>query len=416
MSGLISRVDEKAIVGLASDLIKIPSFKTEETPVAEFLADLFRDRGYEVDLQEVEPGRLQTIATLKGAGNGCSLMLNGHTDINSLSRRWRRDPWTPTVEGDRLYGHGVQNMKGGLASIVMAAEAIRQSEVELKGDLVIACVVGETQGGEGTYFLMESGFRTDMAVVAEPFGVGNLVTVHAGIVHMAIHVYGITGHMRQTEGTVNAIYKTAKVVESLQRVHFTYQPREDMPDLPRLNVGGIIGGLGDEYVLVEPPYIPDLCTIIVDVHFVPGQTVKSIVDDIRRALDLLANEEPDLRYQLEIPPPESFKGRRRLVMDPLDVPQDTYIVQAVARSHELVTHQPPKAVGAVLPFSYTANDTCHLWNAGIPCVLYGPAVVRGVKDEDDACVIISEMVQCTKVLALTALDVCNQERGQGLPS
>ena len=78
-------------------------------------------------------------------------MLNGHTDVNSLGRRWRRDPWMPNVEGDRLYGHGVQNMKGGLATIVLAAEAIRRSEVQLKGDLVVACVVGQTQGGEGTY-------------------------------------------------------------------------------------------------------------------------------------------------------------------------------------------------------------------------------------------------------------------------
>ena len=158
-----------------------------------------------------------------------------------------------------------------------------------------------------------------------------------------------------------------------------------------------------------------MCTIIVDVHFVPGQTVAGIVDDIRRVLDLLQAQEPDLSYRIEIPPPESFKGRRRLVMDPLDVPQDAYIVQALARNHELVTRQPPKAVGTVLPYSYTANDTCHLWNAGIPCVLYGPAVVRGEKDEDDACVIISEMVQCTKVLALTALEVCNQEQGAAAP-
>jgi acetylornithine deacetylase len=93
-------------------------------------------------------------------------------------------------------------------------------------------------------------------------------------------------------------------------------------------------------------------------------------------------------------------------MDPLDVPRDAEIVQAVARCHREVTGEPPKAIGAVLPFSYTANDTCHLWNAGIPCLLYGPAVVRGGDGEDDSCVIISEMVQCAKVLALTALDVC----------
>ena len=405
-SKVIDQVDEKAIVDLASELIKIPSFKLEETPVATFLDEFFRDRGYKVDLQEVEPGRFQTIATLEGTGGGPSLMLNGHTDINSLTRRWRRDPWVPVVEGDRLYGHGVQNMKGGLASIIMAAEAVRQSGVRLKGDLVVACVVGETQGGEGTHFLMESGFRTDMAVVAEPFGVGNLITVHSGIVHMAIHTYGVTGHIRQPQGTVNAVEKMTRVIDALGRVEFTYQPRADMPDLPKLNVGSVIGGLGEDYILVEPPYIPDLCTIIVDVHFVPGQTVVGIVADIRRVLDPLQAGDPELSYEIEIPPPESFKGRRRLVMDPLDVPRDAEIVQAVARCHREVTGEPPKAIGAVLPFSYTANDTCHLWNAGIPCLLYGPAVVRGGDGEDDSCVIISEMVQCAKVLALTALDVC----------
>ena len=406
---VIAQVDEKAIVDLASELIKIPSFKLEETPVATFLADFFGSRGYKVDLQEVEPGRFQTIATLEGTGGGTSLMLNGHTDINSLTRRWRRDPWVPVVEGDRLYGHGVQNMKGGLASIIKAAEAVRRSGVRLKGDLVGACGVGETQGGEGTHFLMESGFRTDMAVVAAPFGVGNLVTVHSGIVHMAIHTYGVTGHIRQPYGTVSAVEKMTKVIDALGRVEFTYQPRADMPDLPKLNVGSVIGGLGQDYILVEPPYIPDLCTIIVDVHFVPGQRVEGIVADIRRVLDPLGAEDPELSYEIEIPPPESFKGRRRLVMDPLDVPKDAEIVQAVTRSHREVTGEPPKAIGAVLPFSYTANDTCHLWNAGIPCLLYGPAVVRGGDGEDDSCVIISEMVQCTKVLALTALDVCGTE-------
>ena len=106
-----------------------------------------------MELQEEEPSRFQTIATLEGTGGGPSLILDEHTDINSLTLRWRRDPWTPVVEGDRLYGHGVQNMKGGLASIIMAAEALRTSGVGLKIDLVVADVLGETKGGEGTQLL-----------------------------------------------------------------------------------------------------------------------------------------------------------------------------------------------------------------------------------------------------------------------
>jgi acetylornithine deacetylase len=407
---VLAQVDRDAMIELASALIRIPSFKTEETPVARFLADFFRPRGYQVDLQEIEPGRFQTIATLPGTGGGASLMLNGHTDINALTMRWRRDPWTPSVEGDLLYGHGIQNMKGGLTSVIMAAEAVRRSGIRLKGDLVVACVAGETQGGEGTHALMQSGLRTDMAVVAEPFGADNLVTVHAGIVHMAIHTYGVTGHIGRLEGTVNAVQKMTTVIDALQRVQFRHAPRPDMPEFPRLNVGSIIGGRGNDYVLVEPPYIPDLCTILVDVHFLPGMTVDGIVADVRRVLDPLTTQDPELRYAIEIPPPDFFKGRRRLVMEPLDVPLDSDVVRTVARHYQTVTGQHPKAIGTVLPFSYTADDTCHLWKAGIPCLLYGPGVIKGSADEDDSCVIISDMVKVTKVLALTALDVCNRER------
>jgi acetylornithine deacetylase len=406
---VLRHVDPQELIDLASALIRIPSFKTEETPVARFLDAFFRERGYDVDLQEIEPGRFQAIATLRGTGGGASLMLNGHTDINALTRRWRRDPWTPTLEGDRLYGHGVQNMKGGLASIIMTAEAIRRSGVRLAGDLVIACVAGETQGGEGTHYLMQSGLRTDAAVVAEPFGADHLVTVHSGIVHMAIHTYGVTGHIGRLEGTVNAVQKMTSVIEALQRVQFRHTPRPDLPAFPRLNVGGILGGRGGDYVLVEPPYVPDVCTIIVDVHFLPGMTVDGIVADIRRALDPVAARDPALRYEIEIPPPSSFKGRRRLVMDPFDIPIDAPIVQAVARSYRAVTGQEPKAIGTVLPHSYSADDTCHLWKAGIPCLLYGPATIRGNAEEDDACVLVSEMVKVTQVLAVTTLDVCQRD-------
>jgi acetylornithine deacetylase len=403
---VLARVDRQELIDLASALIRIPSFKTEETAVARFLDGFFRARGYHVDLQEIERGRFQTIATLRGAGGGASLMLNGHTDINALTRRWRRDPWTPTLEGDRLYGHGVQNMKGGLASIIMTAEAIRRSGVRLGGDLVVACVAGETQGGEGTHALMQSGFRTDAAVVAEPFGADHLVTVHSGIVHMAIHTFGVTGHIGRLEGTVNAVHKMTAVIDALQRVSFRHTPRPDLPAFPRLNIGSILGGRGHDYVLVEPPYVPDVCTIIVDVHFLPGMTVEGIVEDIRRALAPLSEHDRELRYEIEIPPPATFKGRRRLVMDPFEIPIDTPIVQAVARAYRTVTGQAPRAIGAVLPHSYSADDTCHLWKAGIPCLLYGPAAIRGSEDEDDACVLVSEMEKVTRVLAVTALDVC----------
>ena len=74
-----------------------------------------------------------------------------------------------------------------------------------------------------------------------------------------------------------------------------------------------------------------------------------------------------------------------------------------------MTGREPHAIGTVLPHSYSADDTCHLWKAGIPCLLYGPGVIRGGENEDDACVLVSEMEKVTRVLAVTALDVCQRE-------
>ena len=67
---VLSKIKDREVVELCSNLLRIPSFKTEEQKVARYLAGYFRRRGYEVDLQEVEPGRYQTIATLKGSGGG----------------------------------------------------------------------------------------------------------------------------------------------------------------------------------------------------------------------------------------------------------------------------------------------------------------------------------------------------------
>jgi acetylornithine deacetylase len=81
--------------------------------------------------------------------------------------------------------------------------------------------------------------------------------------------------------------------------------------------------------------------------------VDSIVADVRRTLDPLVAEDPDLKYEIEIPVPESIKGARRIVMEPFDLPKEQYIVGAVARGHKRVTGKPPKAIGAVLPLSMT---------------------------------------------------------------
>ena len=403
---ILDSVDPEEMLRLAQDLVRIPSFKTEESDVARFLGGFLAQRGYDVQLQEVEPGRLQTIATLKGSGGGKSLMLNGHIDIDPLAMGWKRDPWTPMIEGDFIYGAGIRNMKSGVSSMIAAAEAIRRSGTSLRGDLVLACVVGELQGGVGTSYLCRHGPLTDMAVVPEPFGANNILTVHAGVLEMAIHVLGNSRHISRKEEGVDAIAKMCKAVPAIDGVEFTYTPRQDLPGLPRINVGAIIGGRGRDYDLRGPNFVSDFCTVIVDVRFLPGMTSESVKSDIERALDRIKSEDPEFQYEIEMPPDPKYRVFT-VVMEPFDLPKDEYILDAVLRQYRTVTGREPDGVGTVLPGSYTGDDTCHLWRAGVPCLLYGPGGGSESGTIPDEYSRISDMEQVAKVLALTALDVCN---------
>ncbi len=401
---VLAAVDTAEMLRLAEALVRIPSFKTEETEVARFLAGYLSERGYDVYLQEVEPERLQAVATLRGAGGGKSFMLNGHTDIDPLAMGWQRDPWTPSIEGDRIYGAGIRNMKGGLASMITAVEALRTSGVTLRGDIVLACVVGELQGGVGTSYLCEYGPLTDMAVIPEPFGADNILTVHAGVLEMAIHVIGNSRHITRKDEAVDAIAQMAKVVPAINGVKFTHTPREDLPGLPRINVGAIIGGRGRDYDLRGPNWVSDFCTALVDVRFLPGMSSASVRRDIERTLDAIKRDDPTFEYEIELPPDPKYRVFTR-VMEPFDLPRDEYILEAVLRSYRTVTGREPDGVGVVLPGSYTGDDTTHLWRAGVPCLLYGPGGASESETIPDEYTRISDMEQVARILALTALDV-----------
>lgn len=388
-------------MSLAKNLIRIPSFTTEETKCARFLYDYFKKKSFSVELQRVERDRFQTIATLRGKGEGPTLMFNGHIDIDPLGAGWTRDPWKPVIEDDRLYGAGIMNMKAGVTAMIKAAEALKRAKVKMSGDLKIACVAGELQGGVGTVHLLKSGTRANMAVVTEPYGAHNIITTHAGVVEFAIHTYGVSEHISEIEHGVSAIDEMYKVIQMLKKLKFTHQAFPRLQGLPILLVGSIIGGCGRNYESRAPYLVPDVCTILVDLRTVPGMTLDTVRHDLVNALEELRKDDPTLRYEIELPPkPE--REIDRVAMLPTDVPVDSAIVQSIIRSHKRIVGRDMDNVGTVYPLSYAGNDTAHLWEAGIPCCLYGP----GGQFMPEQFVPIEELMTCTKVLALTALDIC----------
>jgi acetylornithine deacetylase len=160
--------------------------------------------------------------------------------------------------------------------------------------------------------------------------------------------------------------------------------------------------------LKGPNFTADYCTVLVDVRFPPGQSAETVEEDIRSSLDALAAEDPQFRYEIEQPLPAHY-GALTVTMPPTDIPLDLPIVESVLRHYREVVGRDPVHVGVSLPMSYAGNDTAHLWQAGIPCLLFGPSGGWDESPEEpDQYISISEMETVAKVMALTALDVCSQ--------
>jgi len=189
------KVDREKAVRRTLDLVNVKSPTGEEGEVAHVYGEMLRELGMRVTYQEVEPGRYNVVGVLRGKGGGASLMFNGHLDtsfsptddpevLRAISPVYRLEPPWGYREGDWIYGMGAFNMKGALAAYVTAVEAILDAGVELKGDIMIAGVVGEIEKsqvdnyrgpqyrgyGYGTAYLVTHGGLTDFAILGEPPG------------------------------------------------------------------------------------------------------------------------------------------------------------------------------------------------------------------------------------------------------
>jgi acetylornithine deacetylase len=399
---VLSCLIDEEVLSLAKKLIEIPSPTESEREVADFLFGLLQREGFQVAYQEVSPGRPQVIARLPGTGGGRSLMLNGHMDNDSITESWKWDPYKPVVEGNKLWGAGIHNMKSGLAALVSAAIATKRSGVKLAGDLLIACVVGELQGGKGTIHLLKSGIRTDMAIIPEPYSTNVIITKCVGVHKCAISTVGRSIHTSRSQFGVDAIQQMLKVIEAIKRLDLPAND-DELPNLPKVLVASIIGGRGREYDLAGPSNLSDFCTIIVDVRYGGDWTPEQIDKRFVALLESLKIRDPEFRYEYHHPPPAHFRVGGA-DMPPMNSSADIEIARIVAQSHKQITGREITQRGVVLPYSYCGNDTAHLERAGIPCCLYGP---RGYSEDVEKHVRIDEMMECARVLASTIVEVCH---------
>ena len=272
----------KKALQLTQELLR---FDTANPPGGEeecvrFLADLVESAGFETATYEFSDGRPTLVARLRGDGDGEGkpICFAGHIDTVPLgTTEWSRDSFAGEIDGSRLYGLGVSDMKAGIAASVIAA--MEMANISCRGaDIVLVVTAGEETGCQGAYHVASlDGALGDAGalVVTEPTS-NELAVCHKGALWLELRTRGVPAHGSMPEEGVNAIYPAAEAITTLRDFDLGYPPHPLLGPAT-INVGVVAGG-------TKINVVPDGATVQVDIRTVPGRTADETVAEIRKAL------------------------------------------------------------------------------------------------------------------------------------
>ena len=348
-------IDREEVIALLSDLVRIPSVRppwgagTGEAEIARYLSERFKALGLTPTVTDVQPGRPNVVVAVPGKAGGQRLLFEAHTDTVPPSTG-QVGPFTPRIEGNRLYGRGSCDTKASVAAAFIALASVLPLP-ERRASVTLAFTMGEELGHDGAKFLAASGLRADGAVIGEPTGL-DVVAAHKGALRWKMVTLGKSAHSSNPEKGCNAIVKMATVIRALEERLIPELRRRTHPLLgsPTLSVGRIDGGL-------QLNVVPDRCTIELDQRILPGETW----EDVRRKMEavLAPVRAADQDIDLVIEDPFQTFGSMEVA---LDAPIVRLAQEAVRR---IDGEHPIRGVAY-------GTDAAELSAAGIPCVVLGP--------------------------------------------
>ncbi len=335
-----------------------------EAAAAAVVADWSAAAGLRVELVEAHAGRPSVIVRAPGGGGGRALLLCGHLD--TVGVEGMAAPHAARVAGDRLYGRGAYDMKGGVAAALVACREL--AGAGLAGDVVVAAVADEEHASLGVREVLER-VRADAAIVTEPTE-GEVAIAHKGFTWIEVDVPGRAAHGSRPHLGEDAIVKAGPLLTGIGALDAALAARTH-PLLGRASVHAslIAGG-------AELSSYPERCTVSLERRTLPGETGADAEAEIAALL------------------PAGATQRTLLVREPFETAPDTDVVAALLDARE---------GGEPVGVSYWA-DAAFIAAAGIPTALYGPAGAGAHATEE--WVSISSTVTVTETLIAAGRRLC----------
>lgn len=429
------------IVADLSSLVRVPSISgsDEENSIVDVLAQRFSRWDIEVDHWAIplaatiaavdfpgsEVDRTEAwglVGKIAGRSGGRSLMLNNHVDVvppGNLAAWPHDDAFDGAVDADRVYGRGACDMKGGLAASLWAVRALIELKVPLQGDLLLACVVGEEDGGLGTFATLQRGWTADACVIPEPTSL-DLVPANGGALTFRLTVPGLAVHASRRSAGVSAVEKFLPIFAALRTLEAERNAQVD-PMMARWDIAYPIE-IGSVHAGDWTSTVPDLLVAEGRYGVCLDETPEAARSAFERAVHAASGADPWLRdHPVEI----TWWGGQFASCRARDADS---MLDAVARAHGAVAQHSlaavagsTAAVGGNAGSGTISRRAQQSWGApygsdlrlmtniaGIPTVQYGPGDVTLAHGPGES-VPIDEVITAAQTLAVLAMDHCGVE-------
>jgi acetylornithine deacetylase len=348
-------------------------------------------------------GRPNVGARRKGTGKGRSLLLTGHIDTVPIGAApWQKGAFSGLVEGNRLYGRGANDMKGGVATNLFVMECLHKLNLPLTGDVLFEAVIDEEFGGvNGTLAGRLKGFNADAVVLSEPSFLRICPAQMGGrVAHITLKASGgilnagppAPGVVEQLSFLLARIQEFAQQRRSHARKHPLYESLENPVPVTVTRIFTAPWGN------TEPVAVPSECKVELYWNALPGEKGEDVDREFFAWMDAIrALPDSPLAPQ---PPAVNFPGRW---LPGSAIEKNAPLVTELAACATRILGKPPIIAGMEAPCDmFVFHEVQHT-----PAVLWGAR--GGNTHAADEYVEIDTLVDAARVLLAFTADWCGMQ-------
>ncbi len=382
-------IDKNYIINTAVELVKIdsrnPSLEAGapgEIKCAEYIALKMKELGLSAKIYKIDDKHANVVGVLKGRNTGKSLLFNAHMD--TVGVEGMNNPFSGRLEYNRIYGRGIQDMKGSLASMLAVVKALQDNNIKLDGNLIIAAVADEEYSSKGTFDLVKH-YSADAAIVTEPTNL-SLVTAHRGFIWYEVETVGKAAHGSRYNIGIDANMHMGRFIAELDKLEQKLHLSKEHPlvGLPSLHASLISGGTDISTYSAK-------CNLKIERRTVPGESIDYITAELHNIIKKLKNEDP--KFKATVKP--------IMIRSPYNTKETCNIV-TISKSVLEEHHKKPCIINGA-PFW---TDAAILSDAGIETVILGPTG-EGLHTEEEW-VDINSLCDLTKILTEITINFCKE--------